>query len=145
MARQMEPLQRFEGLVTVLVDENAWVAGFLPHILDLQLVPGGISGDEDPSPQGMREHADAAGGVAGQVHQNDGVVAEEVVRSGEGQRPAARPGRSRRGAVTQRIAHPAHRRDRTGTHPFVFSPVQVNGKTGQVQQPADVIPVRMRR
>jgi hypothetical protein len=48
MPRQVEPLQRFEGLVAVLVDENAGVAGFLPRILDLQLVPGGVAGDEDP-------------------------------------------------------------------------------------------------
>lgn len=49
MPRQVEPLQRFEGLVAVLVDENAGVAGLLPRIFDLQLVPGGIAGDEDPS------------------------------------------------------------------------------------------------
>jgi hypothetical protein len=39
----MEPLQRLEGRVAVFVDENAGVAGLLPRILDLQLVPGGIS------------------------------------------------------------------------------------------------------
>ena len=57
MPRQVEPLQRFEGLVAVLVDENAGVAGLLPRILDLQLVPGGVAGDEDPSLLGMHEHA----------------------------------------------------------------------------------------
>ncbi|HEX4394210.1 MAG TPA: hypothetical protein VH084_22120 [Mycobacterium sp.] len=49
MARQVRPLQRLEGVVAVFVDQNAGLVGLLPHILDLQLVPGGISGDQDPS------------------------------------------------------------------------------------------------
>jgi hypothetical protein len=39
--REVKPLQGLERLVTVLVHQNARIAGLLPRVLDLQLMPGG--------------------------------------------------------------------------------------------------------
>ena len=57
MPRQVETLQRLEGLVAVFVDENAGVPGLLPHILDLQLANQTGVSTGVPSPRNDRSRA----------------------------------------------------------------------------------------
>jgi hypothetical protein len=82
--------------------------------------------------------------VSRQIDQNDGIVAEQVVRSGERRHWWAVQLVVDQWAITQRIADAADRRDGPGVYPFSFSSMQMNRQAGEIQQAADMIPMGVR-
>jgi hypothetical protein len=81
----VEPMQRAERVVSVFVREPSWIAGLLADVVDLVGVPCGVAREQHGTGRGVQQHSDAAGGVSGEVDDDDRTVAEQIVAAGEGQ------------------------------------------------------------
>jgi hypothetical protein len=96
---------------------------------------------QDVARRCVQQHTDTAGSVAGEIHEGNGPVAEEMVAAREGQdRRTVEVIVDRRTAL-KRVANPSHWSDGSCCDPVVFGPVQIYGQSGQIKKSARMVPV----
>jgi hypothetical protein len=141
----VQSVQGPKTLRSVFVGESSWVARLLADIFDFVCVPCGVACEQDVARRGVQQYTDTAGGVAGETHEDNGTVAEEIVAAREGQDWRTVEVIVDRCAAVKRVADPSDGCDGSRCDPVVFGPVQIYGQSGQIKKSAHVVPVCVRR
>lgn len=141
----MEAVDAGECGVAVVVHEPPRKGCSLPQETHLQPVPDGVSGEQHPAVAvEVEQSPDAAWGMAGQVHEHDRAVGEQIMAAVEGEHrrpvevigvepsPPKRQAGDSYGRTTGAESEVALNRQRPHGHLF-----------GKFEEPCDVVPVQM--